>query len=111
MACGVGRSGRQVLDAAGDPGRVAAAAVVGAGGGGGARQEVRHGAEHQDGAHEADAGAPAAADGLAAHAGAAAAGAGAHVQVVHDPGSCRCTPRSHTRQLYSGSGRQDDEST
>lgn len=72
-----------MLDAAGDSGRVAAAAVVGAGRGGVSRQEVRHGAEHQDGAHEADARAPAAADGLAAHAGAAAAGARAHVQVRH----------------------------
>lgn len=71
-----------MLHAARHPGRHAAAPVVRAGGRGGARQEVRHGAEHQDGADEADAGAPAAADGLAAHAGAAPAGARAHVQVA-----------------------------
>ena len=39
----------QVLDAAGHPGRHAAAVVQRAGRQRGARQEVRHGAEHQDG--------------------------------------------------------------
>lgn len=75
------RAGRQVFFAACHPWRKHAATVLGTSGRRGASQEVRHGAEHQDGADEADAGAPTAADGLAKDAGAAATGARAHVQV------------------------------
>lgn len=61
--------------------RCSAQAVVGATGNGDQGQEVRHGAEHQDGADEADAGTPATGARKSTDAGAATAGVGIDVSV------------------------------
>lgn len=75
------RAGRQVLNSAGHTRRHNAPSVDRTSGRRRARQEIRHGTEHQDGPHEADVGTPTTADGYAAHSGAAPAGACPHVQV------------------------------